>query len=91
MESINGFFWRNVSLCKKGRVYQALVRFILLYGCETWPVQVADERMLAIFDNDSVHRILHVRRRDCVTSVELRRRFRLTSIPTKKAPLTSRR
>ncbi len=34
--------------------YQAVVRSILLYGCETWPVRVADERMLEVFDNDSI-------------------------------------
>ncbi len=65
----------------KGRLYQAVVRSILLYGCETWPVRVADERMLKVFDNDSIQRILRVRRTDCVASVELRRRLCLTSIP----------
>ncbi len=44
-------------------------------------MRVADERMLEVFDNDSIHRILRVRRRDCVPSVELRRRLSLTSIP----------
>ncbi len=37
--------------------------------------------MLELFDNGSIRRILHVRRRDCVPSVELRRRLSLTSIP----------
>ncbi len=46
-----------------------------------WPVRLADERMLEVFDNDSIRRILHVKRRDCVPSVELRRRLYLTSIP----------
>ncbi len=54
---------------------------IMLYGCETWPVRVADERMLEVFGNDSIHRILRVRRRDCVPSVGLRRHLSLTSIP----------
>ncbi len=40
-----------------------------------------DERMLEVFDNDSIRRILRVRRRDCVPSMELRRRHCLTSIP----------
>ncbi len=57
------------------RIYQAMVHTILLYGCETWPAQVADERIPAGFENDSILRILHVRRRDCVSSVELRRRL----------------
>ncbi len=38
--------------------------------------------MAEVFDNDSIRRILRVRRRDCVPSVELRRRLSLTSIPT---------
>ncbi len=33
----------------------------LLYGCETWPVIVADERMLAPYENDSSHRVLHAK------------------------------
>ncbi len=54
---------------------------ILLYGCETLPIGVADERILEVFDNESIRRILRVRRRNCVPSVELRRRLCLTSIP----------
>ncbi len=57
------------------------MRSILLYGGETWPVRVADERMLEVFDNDSIRRILCVRRRDCVPSLELRRRLCLTRTP----------
>ncbi len=37
--------------------------------------------MLELFDNDSLRRILRVRRRDCVPYVEPRRRPCLTSIP----------
>ncbi len=66
---------REISLRTKGRVYQAVVGSILLYCCETWPVRVADERMLEVFDNDNIRRILRVRRRDIrVPSVELRHR-----------------
>ncbi len=72
---------REISLRTKGRVYQAVMRSILLYGCETWHVRVADERMLEVFDNDSIHRILRVRRINCVPSLELCRRLCLTSIP----------
>ncbi len=72
---------REISLRIKDRVYQTVVRSILLNGCETWPVRVADERMLEAFDIDSIRRILRVRHRDCVPSVELRRRLCLTSIP----------
>ncbi len=39
-------FWsrHEIPLRTKGRVYQAVVRSIFLYGCEIWPVRVADER-----------------------------------------------
>ncbi len=52
---------REISLRTKGRVYQAVRLSILLYGCETWPVRKAHERMLEAFDNDSIRRILRVR------------------------------
>ncbi len=65
----------------KGRVSQVVVRLILLYGCKTRPVRGSDQRMLEVFDNDSTRRILRVRRRDCMPSVELHRRLCLTSIP----------
>ncbi len=41
-------FWsrRYISLRTKSRIYQVVVRSILLYDCETWLVRVADERML---------------------------------------------
>ncbi len=41
-------------------------------GCETWPVRPLTKRVPVVFDNDRIHRILLVRRRDCVPTVELR-------------------
>ncbi len=38
----------------RSSIYLARSAFSLwswLYGCETWPVRVADERMLTVFDN----------------------------------------
>ncbi len=40
--------------------------------------------MLMVFDNDSIRRILSVRRRDCVPPVELRRRLCLTKMPSQR-------
>ncbi len=37
---------------------------ILPYGCEIWPVRMADKRMVAVFNNGSIRRIVHVRRMD---------------------------
>ncbi len=53
---------------------------ILSYCCETWSIRVTGERMLEVFYIDSIRRILHVRCKDFVPSVELRRRFCLTSV-----------
>ncbi len=64
-------------MCTKSRVYQAVVRSILLYGCETWLIRVADERMLEA----SIRSIPHVRRRDRMSSMELLLRLCLTSTP----------
>ncbi len=57
-------------------IFQAEMHSILLYGGETWPVRVARERMLAVFDNDIIRRILRVRGEE---GVESRRRYRFTS------------
>ncbi len=71
---------REISLRTKGRVYLAVVHSILLRGCKPWPVRVAAEGMLEIFDNASIRRIPHLRRRGCVPSVELPRYLCLTSM-----------
>ncbi len=44
---------------RKGGVYQAEVRLIFLYGCETWLARVADERMLEVFDSASVRDVVN--------------------------------
>ncbi len=56
---------------QRGRVYQVVVRSFLFYGCETWLVPAAKERMLAVFDNDSICHFLHVWRRDCAAASAL--------------------
>ncbi len=43
-------------------------------------VRVTDERVLEVFDNESIRHILRIRRRDYVPFVELRRRLCLTGL-----------
>ncbi|KER21331.1 hypothetical protein T265_10331 [Opisthorchis viverrini] len=45
--------WRQkgISLDLKGRVYQATVRAVLLYGSETWPLLADDVKRLRFFDH----------------------------------------
>ncbi len=49
---------RKISLKTNGRIYEALVRTVLLYGGETWPVHVEDLRRLEVLDNDCLRCIL---------------------------------
>ncbi|KAG5453090.1 hypothetical protein CSKR_106262 [Clonorchis sinensis] len=42
------------------RVYQATVRAVLLYGCETWPVRAAELGRLQVFDNRCLRTIARV-------------------------------
>ena len=49
---------REISTATKGRIYQAMVQMILLYGCETWPLRAVDLRKLEVFDNDCLRYIL---------------------------------
>ena len=41
---------RDVNLSVKGKVYNAAVRSVLLYGSETWPLR-ADVRRPSVFDH----------------------------------------
>ncbi len=51
---------------------------ICMIDVEIWPVR---ERVLEVFGNDSIHRILRVTCINCVPSLELRRRLYPASIP----------
>ncbi len=42
---------------------------IPVYGSEALPLEEADEKMLVVFDNDSIRRIFHMRCRDFVPTV----------------------
>ncbi|KER22079.1 hypothetical protein T265_09732 [Opisthorchis viverrini] len=41
---------RDISFSVKGRVYNAAVRSILLYGSDTWPLRAEDVKRLLVFD-----------------------------------------
>ena len=68
-------FGRNeISLRTKMRVYQAAIRPVLAYGCETWPLRVEDIRKLEVFDHWCLRRILGTRWDQRVSNVEVRSR-----------------
>jgi hypothetical protein len=65
---------REISLQTKIKVFQATVRTILLYGCETWPLRVEDEKRLTVFDHRCLRTILRVRYIEKVSNETIRRR-----------------
>ncbi|KAA3673243.1 uncharacterized protein DEA37_0011257 [Paragonimus westermani] len=68
--------WRrkDVRLSLKGRVYNACVRSILLYGSETWPVRKQDINRLAVFDHRCLRHLAHIKWADRVSNAAVRRR-----------------
>ena len=68
--------WRrhDVRLSLKGRVYNATVRSVLLYGCETWPLRAEDANRLSVFDHRCLRNIARVRWEHRVSNDEVRRR-----------------
>jgi exonuclease III len=51
---------KSVSLATKLRLYRALVKTIVLYGCETWTLLVATEKKLQAFENKCMRRLLRI-------------------------------
>ncbi len=72
---------REISRKTKSRVYTAVARAILLYGCETWPLRVEDRKRLGVFDNDCFRRIERGNRRDRVPCAVLHQRIQLLTLP----------
>ena len=51
---------RGIGRGTKIRLFQTLVRPVLLYGCETWKITKADERRLNSFQCQCLRRILRI-------------------------------
>ncbi|VDP65393.1 unnamed protein product [Schistosoma curassoni] len=71
-----GHLWRlrDVSLAVKGRIYNATVRAVLLYACETWPLRVEDVRRLSVFHHPCLRRIAHIQWQQHVSNAEVQHR-----------------
>ena len=55
----------------KLQLYKTLVIPVLLYGCETWKMNKGDEKMIDIFQNNNLRKIIKVRWQEKVTTTEL--------------------
>ena len=71
---------KRFSLCKRGGLYGACVRSVILHGCETWAVKEEDTMRLERADRAMIRWICGVSFRDRVSSSELRSRLGLRSI-----------
>ena len=72
---------RELSLRTKIRIYQASVRSVLLYGCDTWTLRAEDLRNLDRYDNWCMRSLLRVRLSDRIPVEEIRRRcFNISSL-----------
>ncbi len=78
MSFLKAFFYRTPEEFQETQRTGFSPTSSLLFRMNWRPI---DEKMLEVFDNDSIRRILHKRRRGCVPNTELRHRLRLTSIP----------
>jgi len=61
----------KLSLSTKMRLYNALVKAVLLYGAETWTILKYDEHKLEAFHMSCQRRILGIRWNDFVTNAEV--------------------
>ena len=66
---------RDISNATKFRVYNASVRPILLYGCETWPLLVKDVNLLCAFERRCYRRILRLLPRMHIDDAIIKSRF----------------
>jgi len=79
--------WRQskLSLSTKMRLYNALVKTVLLYGAETWTILKSDEQKLEAFHVSCQRHILGIRWYDFVRRAEVVNRTHQESLATQIA------
>ena len=55
---------RLLSKNLKSKIYRTIILPIVLYGCETWPLTLREERKLRVFENMVLSRIFGPRREE---------------------------
>jgi len=71
---------RGASLKVKGRIYAACVRSAMIYGSETWPMKVEDERRLEKTERAMMRRMCGVRLAQRINSEVLHERLGLEKV-----------
>ena len=52
---------RNISIQRRVKLYNMLVKSILLYNCSTWGMTIQDEQQLDSFHGEQLRQILNIR------------------------------
>jgi hypothetical protein len=65
--------WRNLNISKevKIRIFNTNIKPVLLYDCETWKTTNQITRILQIFTNKCLRRIMNIKWTDKITNEEL--------------------
>ena len=71
---------KSFSLVNRGHIYNTCVRSVLLYACETWPLNVEDISRLTKADNSMVRWICSIKLTNRHSMTELREKLKLISI-----------
>ncbi len=66
---------RDIRTKIKAKIYDSCVRSVLLYGCETWPLKIADADRLATFERQCWRRCLPFKPGSRPKNAEVERRF----------------
>jgi len=75
--------WKRneISIRTKTRIYQAAIRSVLLYGCESWPVRASDMCKLEVFDHWCLRILAKVKYNDRLSNEQVRKKcFDIESI-----------
>ena len=68
---------KDISMKTKVRVYEALVKSVLLYNSETWTMKRSDENRLHVFELAVLRRICGVRLRDRCRNEDIKARLEI--------------
>jgi len=51
--------WLNLKI----KIYRNIILPVVLYGCETWPLKMREERRLRMFENKVLRRLFRPKRK----------------------------
>ena len=68
---------KHISISTKLSIIKTCVMSVLLYACETWTLRKREKDSLLAYEMKCYRRILHIRRQQKITNVEIRQRLKV--------------